>query len=85
MNRKVKKKAFIMKVRFITFRATASKWLTKRQGFTDKHIKTTTCPQKGGVSRTSSFLNYTGKKVKKAKSPQMVKNRFCIYPLPENL
>ena len=38
----------------------------KRQGFTDKHIKTTTCPQKGRVSRTSSFLNYTGKKVKKS-------------------
>lgn len=82
MNRKVKKKAFIMKVRFITFRATASKWLTKRQGFTDKHIKATTCPQKGGVSRTSSFLYYT---VKKAKSPQMIKNRFRVHPLPENL
>ena len=26
----------------------------KRQGFTDKHIKTTTCPQKGRVSRTST-------------------------------
>ncbi len=38
MNRKVKKKAFIMKVRFITFRTTASKWLTKRQGFTDKQL-----------------------------------------------
>ncbi len=37
----------------------------KRRGFTDKHIKTTTCPQKGGVSRTSSFLNYMGKSKKK--------------------
>ena len=26
----------------------------KRQSFTDKHIKTTTCPQKGRVSRTST-------------------------------
>ena len=26
-----------------------------------------------------------GKKVKKAKSPQMIKNRFCVHPLPENL
>lgn len=34
----------------------------KRQDFTDKYIKTTTCPVKGRVSRTSSFLNYTGKK-----------------------
>ena len=54
----------------------------KRQGFTDKHIKNTTCPQKGGISRTSSFLYYT---VKKAKSPQMIKNRFYVHPLPENL
>ena len=38
----------------------------KRQGFTDKHIKNTTCPQKVRVSRTSSFLNYTEKKVKKS-------------------
>ena len=53
----------------------------KRQGFTDKYIKiqlvrkkagfhgqahqTTTCPQKGRVSRTSSFLNYTKKSKKK--------------------
>ena len=33
----------------------------KRRGFTDKHIKTTTCPQKGRVSRTSTFLSYTKK------------------------
>lgn len=38
----------------------------KRRGFTDKYIKNTTCPQKGGVSRTNSFLNYTEKSKKKA-------------------
>lgn len=52
------------------------------RGFTDKHIKNTTCPQKGRVSRTSTFLSHTEKKVK---SSQMIKNRFCVHPLPENL